>query len=486
MKNSISILPLNSGYKITARFWVYLFISAVISACSGTDTPESAKVQSVANAQVLEGNSGTALLEFVVTLDSLVAQGLDVSFSTLSTAKTGIDSTGSAKGGTSCALAGTDFVSASNSKVSIPKGSKTATLTVTVCGDSTFEPNETLKITWTAVGSVGGSAIGTIVNDDAGGLNSIGATTGMGGAAFGRDVNPLTNTDADGVLGFSFDKTDPACTLDEVTGLSWQRTVTTGKSYANLQSIVDAANAGDGVCLEKGWRVPTVNELFSLVNFNVAFPGRVNADAMTTDAEVMAGEFWSSESVANAPDNAWFMSANNGGAVSFETKTSTRSVRLVRGTPTLSACDDRSRYNDFGDGTVEDLKTGLMWMKCPVGASGASCNSTPPYSSGTDNDIVAQLNFVNGGTDGSGSGYSNWRIPTVKELASLVDRCVASSPAISSGIFPNNQSISYISATYDANSSEPQRRYWIVEFGQGAISVASPLSKYLRLVRAGQ
>ena len=62
------------------------------------------------------------------------------------------------------------------------------------------------------------------------------------------------------------------------------------------------------------------------------------------------------------------------------------------------------RYRDNGDGTVSDLNTGLMWQKTPNLGRKA-----------TYREAVARA-----GTFGL-AGYTDWRLPTIKELYSLID-----------------------------------------------------------------
>jgi hypothetical protein len=83
------------------------------------------------------------------------------------------------------------------------------------------------------------------------------------------------------------------------------------------------------------------------------------------------------------------------------------------------------RFTINGDGTVTDNLTGLMWLRDP------NCIlSTYP---GFDNDDLAgdgkvtwqhALDFVagiNAGTySGCGAGYTDWRLPNVRELESLI------------------------------------------------------------------
>jgi hypothetical protein len=491
MKFTKTNLSFNAGRALPGG--ACLLVSAVLVACGGgggggvVELPETAVVQSVSDAHVLEGSAGaSAQLEFVVTLDKPAVKGVDVTFSTLSTAKAGIDSAGSAKGGASCD-AGTDFISVSNSKVSIAKGASTVNLQVSVCGDSAFEPNETLKISWTSSSGGAGTATGKIVNDDAGGLNGSGATTVMGGvAAFGRDTNSLTNASADGALGFSFERQPSAtswnCTYDKVSGLTWERLSGFTSTYASLGSYVQTVNTAQP-CGYSDWRVPTSTELLSLMDASTTNGNAPNADRVgATDA--MTGQFWTSEITSFSTNNAWLVDADNGGAVSYKAITNPSGVRLVRGSAISSVCDKTDqRFSDLTDGTVADAKTGLMWKQCQEGSSGSACTEGTPFGFSQVTDITNRVSAVNTSSSSTGLGYSDWRIPTKNELASLVNRACTGGPVINADFFPGTESASYVSATYDANNAD---QFWFVSFLDGTISKAGILNKRLRLVRAGQ
>ena len=59
-------------------------------------------------------------------------------------------------------------------------------------------------------------------------------------------------------------------------------------------------------------------------------------------------------------------------------------------------------YKDNGDGTVTDLNTGLIWAKAYVSD-------------------VTYTEAVAGASSYSAGGYTDWRLPTIKELYSLMD-----------------------------------------------------------------
>src|SRR5437763_1476523 len=123
-------------------------------------TPQGGVVQptlNIGDVTQAEGNSGTSTFNFNVSLTSPAGAG-GVSF-TVNTAD----------GTTNPATAGSDYVAIVNGSGSISSGNTSTTVSVTVNGDMTPEPNETFfvnisNITGATPGDTQG--LGTIVNDD--------------------------------------------------------------------------------------------------------------------------------------------------------------------------------------------------------------------------------------------------------------------------------------------------------------------------------
>jgi hypothetical protein len=109
---------------------------------------------SIGSVSVPEGNSGTSLATFTLTLSQPTTQTATVNYATANIS-----------GG---ATAGSDYVSKSGS-VSFTPGTTTATISVTINGDTLFEANETFAVNLTGPGNATiatPQAIGTITNDD--------------------------------------------------------------------------------------------------------------------------------------------------------------------------------------------------------------------------------------------------------------------------------------------------------------------------------
>jgi hypothetical protein len=146
---------------------------------------------------------------------------------------------------------------------------------------------------------------------------------------------------------------------------------------------------------------------------------------------------------------------------------------------TIPANTPSSRFVDNSDGTATDMKTGLMWMRCALGQTwtGATCTGT--VSKYVWSDALAQAQAA------TFASHSDWRVPNVKELLSIVERSCA--PAINSEIFPATSTWSYW--TSSPNVSGNATDAYLVGFGQGGnlvdhkTSVDTNFQYPVRLVR---
>ncbi|QEP44935.1 DUF1566 domain-containing protein [Ectothiorhodospiraceae bacterium BW-2] len=189
----------------------------------------------------------------------------------------------------------------------------------------------------------------------------IGETVTEQDCSHGRDADPATNDDSNGHAGFSFTKisatgeelsasaTEWSCVKDNVTGLMWEvktddggihdkdntyrwggKTArlsdgsTFGPRYDDWDALVDGANNAS-FCGYSDWRVPSKEELRSIVNY-----GRVNpAIDSAYFPNAVGSAYWSSSPYANGSGYAWLLNFINGNDDNFNRNNSYR-VRLVR------------------------------------------------------------------------------------------------------------------------------------------------------------
>ena len=134
------------------------------------------------------------------------------------------------------------------------------------------------------------------------------------------------------------------------------------------------------------------------------------------------------------------------------------------------------RFLVHGNGTVTDTATGLIWAQCAEGLSGSACTEgTAAIFTWADALIRAR--------DSTHAGYTDWRLPNVKELSSIVEeRCY--DPAINLAVFPNTPSSYFWSASPNGYSSGYA---WVVSFSNGYANDYNRSSyNRVRLVRSGQ
>ena len=118
-----------------------------------------------------------------------------------------------------------------------------------------------------------------------------------------------------------------------------------------------------------------------------------------------------------------------------------------------------------------------MWQRCSLGQTlnGSTCSG----SAGTYNwrDALQQ------GDSNSLAGYSDWRLPNVNELLSLVahDRY---NPSVNKTVFPNWMSHEYVTSTPGTCGVNDVHKVWVVYFEYGYDYTNNRTSAhYVRLVR---
>lgn len=258
-------------------------------------------------------------------------------------------------------------------------------------------------------------------------------------------------------IAFDFIDNDDGTILDNVTGLMWQKSpVNAGMSYDEAISYCD-----DLVLAEMDdWRLPTTKEMFSASDFSVGWPYvnteyfdlaawsevtdriEIGLEEIVNDAapaegdEVIDGapsgidieipeggeETVEAESGEVSKDEQFWTDAyvgvtvEGGEVAAFGVNQATGHIKAYAATVTgqfgnYARCvrtDNVYAYgvNDFIDnrnGTVTDRATGLMWAK---------------DDSGFGMDWQAALAYANSSMLG---GHTDWRLPNIKELQSIVD-----------------------------------------------------------------
>ena len=293
-------------------------------------------------------------------------------------------------------------------------------------------------------------------------------------ASFALNPPSFTKLDADGNI-LDDEATAWSMVRDDVTGLIWE--VKTAKNNVkNYGNPHDADNTytwydgntetnggnsglpGDGTDTEDllktlntigfggfyDWRLPTAKELFYLTLFGtynpavntVYFPG------------TMPYDYWTSTTSSEYADYAWIVYSGVGDN-SIRDKTTAWYVRAVRGG------GFSPDFTDNGDGTVSDNVTGLMW----------SCKTLDVNVDGVVDagDAVAWPQALSCCEALSLAGYDDWRLPTIKELKSIV-KDDADDPAVDLIYFPDTVSAQYWTSTTVHHASV---NAWFVGFQKG-------------------
>ena len=139
------------------------------------------------------------------------------------------------------------------------------------------------------------------------------------------------------------------------------------------------------------------------------------------------------------------------------------------------------RFLMHGNGTVTDTATDLMWAQCAEGLSGSACTDGGAANFTWEEALIRAR-------DSGLAGYTDWRLPNIKELSSIVEeRCGI--PAINLAVFPAPDPSTLTGSFWSASgvASSPQFA-WSVSFLDGftAASIRDFHYERVRLVRSGQ
>lgn len=199
---------------------------------------------------------------------------------------------------------------------------------------------------------------------------------------------------------------------DLVTGLMWEKAIHENKTFQQAQGMASSIHTGG----HNDWRLPTIKELYSLMDFN----GTVTTSKPVPYIDTNYFDFkWGNESNKNNRiiDAQFFTSTQYVGSTmggnptvfgvnfadgrikGYPRERMSRFVRYVRGNPDYG----KNLFVDNNDGTISDMATGLMWAK-------ADSQRTMDWENALK--YAENLNTA---------GHNDWRLPNAKELQSIVD-----------------------------------------------------------------
>jgi hypothetical protein len=168
------------------------------------------------------------------------------------------------------------------------------------------------------------------------------------------------------------------------------------------------------------WRLPARIELMTIVDYGTSLPA-VDSSLFPVATN---GYYWTSThdpNTASGSDAAWAVHFDYGTPNQYDSIYSWE-VRCVRGTGGPATYPRYSRWEPIGgEPVVDDAATGLMWQGCVFGQTGVACTGT-----------VARSNWelaLAGCEALDWGGFTDWYLPSLIELSTIVDDRLFSSEA---------------------------------------------------------
>jgi len=264
------------------------------------------------------------------------------------------------------------------------------------------------------------------------------------------------------------------------------------------------------MCGMTGWRLPGIDELRSIAVYRkiVLDEGSFSID-LDYFPNVSLGDNYLSDTTVQDSDGSnavWAMNILAGVNESPELKTVNLAVlqaaRLVNSagharTSSDSICKDGSidvlastptdRFilDNADSEVVADQLTGLMWMRCELGYDWDSFERACLLNQTKQQryNFIEALSAVDVANNAVVSGYSDWRMPNIKELSSIIEyKC--SSPAMNVEIFSGTQSTSVVWTNTPIDDYFGGVQAWGIQFANGSSSLVNVEDEiHVRLVR---
>ena len=182
---------------------------------------------------------------------------------------------------------------------------------------------------------------------------------------------------------------------DSLTGLTWEVDFGSNLTWSEAEDYCKNLNYAGST----DWRLPDPHELSSLVNYSKQKP----AIDTTVFPGTPSGYFWASTSKPALPTLRPVVDFANHGLSYIDGGTERHYARCVIGSQAPYESQGRfvTRAYKTGEPVVIDMLTGLMWQK--TGADNMNWQQALAYCEGLDY-----------------GGFSDWRLPDVNEMTSMV------------------------------------------------------------------
>jgi len=139
-----------------------------------------------------------------------------------------------------------------------------------------------------------------------------------------------------------------------------------------------------------------------------------------------------------------------------------------------------TRFRDNGDGTVTDVDSKLMWMRCSSGQSWVNDQCSGQATTYNWPDAVREANQISRSGD---AFFNDWRVPALRDLATITDRG-CENPRTNLLLFPDTPSSAFWTST-PRPGAKPEDMAFALSFGaEGVLAASKDERFYVRFVRS--